>query len=583
MPVPPSPSNSAGSAGPAVAGTTVTPGGALYGQLEERLKRRFRYEHALTLASQALRQAKDFPTGLNEVLRLLLEASQSDRVYIWENVEHPELGFCCTQTYECCRPGITPQIDNPDLQNLPYSAVSPSGFLLDHFLRREPVRGPVSKMPEAERQILEMQQIIDILILPIFAGEHFWGFLGFDDCTHIGNFDDDDVALLQNTADVIGWHVAARRANAELEQRVAARTAELAARNSEMRGLLDAIPDTVLVCDRDGLVLSTYLPRPEDQPAFIRTAADGRLDVLPCVREVVGAMHAELARHRQSCVREFDFAAADAPLSLEARATPVGDDRMLVLLRDISARRQTEREVAANLNRERQLSEMKAQFVAVASHEFRTPLTAAIASVEMLERYGDRLAPEKRNELTTRMRRSLDRLAGIMQDITNAHLTEAGRVDIAWRPVDLAAFFADLIREAEETNAHQHRFQFELRAAETTIRSDPERLFQIFSSLLANATRFSPAGTAITVGLDRVGDDFVVTIRDEGLGILEADRERIFEPFVRGGNVVSIGGLGLGLTIVKRHTERLGGRVAALPSTRGATLEVRLPAAGPAE
>lgn len=561
----------------------MTTAAALYGQLEERLKRRFRYEHALTLASQALRQAANLPSGLNEVLRILLEASQSDRVYIWENVEHPEHGFCCTQTYECCRPGIVPQIDNPELQNLPYSAVSPSGFLLDHFLRREPVRGPVSRMPEAERQILEMQQIIDILILPIFAGEHFWGFLGFDDCTHIGNFDDDDVALLQNTADIIGWHVATRRASAELEQRVAARTAELAARNNEMRGLLDAIPDTVLLCDRDGLVLSTFIPRPEDRPAFIRAAVDGRLDAVPCVREVVGAMRAELARNRQSCVREFDFTAAGAPLSLEARATPVGDDRMLVLLRDISTRRQTEREVAANLARERQLSEMKAQFVAVASHEFRTPLTAAIASVEMLERYGDRLAPEKRNELATRMRRSLDRLAGIMQDITSAHLTETGRMDIAWRPVDLAVFFADLIRETEEANANQHRLELEVRAAETTIRSDPERLFQIFSSLLANATRFSPAGTVVRMVLDRTGDDFVVTICDEGLGILDADRERIFEPFVRGSNVGAIGGLGLGLTIVKRHAERLGGRVAALPAVRGATLEVRLPAAGPAE
>lgn len=561
----------------------MTTAAALYGQLEERLKRRFRYEHALTLASQALRQAANLPSGLNEVLRILLEASQSDRVYIWENVEHPEHGFCCTQTYECCRLGIVPQIDNPELQNLPYSAVSPSGFLLDHFLRREPVRGPVSRMPEAERQILEMQQIIDILILPIFAGEHFWGFLGFDDCTHIGNFDDDDVALLQNTADIIGWHVATRRASAELEQRVAARTAELAARNNEMRGLLDAIPDTVLLCDRDGLVLSTFIPRPEDRPAFIRAAVDGRLDAVPCVREVVGAMRAELARNRQSCVREFDFTVAGAPLSLEARATPVGDDRMLVLLRDISTRRQTEREVAANLARERQLSEMKAQFVAVASHEFRTPLTAAIASVEMLERYGDRLAPEKRNELATRMRRSLDRLAGIMQDITSAHLTETGRMDIAWRPVDLAVFFADLIRETEEANANQHRLELEVRAAETTIRSDPERLFQIFSSLLANATRFSPAGTVVRMVLDRTGDDFVVTICDEGLGILDADRERIFEPFVRGSNVGAIGGLGLGLTIVKRHAERLGGRVAALPAVRGATLEVRLPAAGPAE
>ena len=261
--------------------------GAVGGTLEEQLARRFRYEHALTLASQALRQAPDLPTGLRQVLDILLEASQSDRVYIFENVEDPVHGLCSNQTYECCQPGIPPQIDNPDLKNLPYSVVSPSGFLLEHFHRREPVRGPVSRLPGPEREILEMQQIVDILILPIFAGSHFWGFLGFDDCARIGAFDDNDVALLQSTADIVGWHVAAQRVNAELEQRVAARTADLAARNHEMLGLLGAIPDTVLLCDHDGRILSAYLPRPEDRPSFIAAADEAHLDTVPCVREIV--------------------------------------------------------------------------------------------------------------------------------------------------------------------------------------------------------------------------------------------------------------------------------------------------------
>lgn len=549
--------------------------------LEAQLARRFRYEHALTLASRALRQAPDLPTGLRQVLLILLEASQSDRVYIFENVEDPVHGLCSNQTYEACRPGISPQIDNPELKNLPYSVVSPSGFLLERFHKREPVRGPVSRLPEPEREILEMQQIVDILILPIFAGNHFWGFLGFDDCARIGTFDDDDVALLQSTADIVGWHVAAQRINAELEQRVAARTAELAARNHEMSGLLGAIPDTVLLCDHDGRILSAYLSRPEDRPPFIAEADKTRLDTLPCVREIVLVMLSALRNQRQSYVREFDFGGGDQ-LSLEARSTPVGDDRMLVLLRDISARRRTEREVAANLARERQLSEMKAQFVAVASHEFRTPLTSAIGSIEMLERHAERLTAGKRVELTTRIRKSLDRLSGIMQNITNAHLAEVGHSGIAWQSIDTAVFLAEIVKQAEESDRGQHRFCLVAPAGATAIRSDAELLTQVFAHLLANATCYSPSGTTIRVTLERADADVVVAVIDEGIGIPQAERERVFEPFVRGSNIGVIGGLGLGLTIVKRHVERLGGKVAVLPSERGATLEVRLPINGPA-
>ena len=293
-------------------------------------------------------------------------------------------------------------------------------------------------------------------------------------------------------------------------------------------------------------------------------------------------MLAALRNQRQSYVREFDFG-GDRQLPLEARANPVGDDRMLVLLRDISARRQNEREVAANLARERQLSEMKAQFVAVASHEFRTPLTSAIGSIDMLERYAERLAPEKRVELVTRIKKSLNRLSGIMQNITNAHLAEIGHLEIAWQSIDIAAFLTEIVKQVEERDRGQHRFCLETPAAATAIRSDVELLTQVFAHLLTNATLYSPPGTTIRVTLARAATEVVVAVSDEGIGIPQEEWERVFEPFVRGGNIGVISGLGLGLTIVKRHVERLGGRVAVRPSERGATLEVRLPTEGSAD
>jgi PAS domain S-box-containing protein len=184
---------------------------AAHDRAEAALQKRLRYERALTMISGILRSASAVSDVIDEVLRVMLQASEMDRAYLFENHYDPQRGLCLSQTNECVREGISPQIDRPELQDVAYADASPSGWLLDGFLHRQPRRGPVSVMPDAEREILESQDIKDVVILPVYAGSDFWGFLGFDDCTTTGRFDDDDVALLQNVADLIGWHLAAAR------------------------------------------------------------------------------------------------------------------------------------------------------------------------------------------------------------------------------------------------------------------------------------------------------------------------------------------------------------------------------------
>jgi PAS domain-containing protein len=165
---------------------------------------------------------------------------------------------------------------------------------------------------------------------------------------------------------------ALKQFSAELELRVEARTAELAARTREIEGLLDSIPDTVLLCTGDGVPVFSHLPRREELPPFLSAgAAIEELQDNPFVREIAGAMRALTHTGPQTVVREFDKEVAGAVCSVEARATPIGSDQVLILLRDITARRRAEGEVLANLARERQLSELKSQFISVASHEFR--------------------------------------------------------------------------------------------------------------------------------------------------------------------------------------------------------------------
>jgi signal transduction histidine kinase len=107
--------------------------------------------------------------------------------------------------------------------------------------------------------------------------------------------------------------------------------------------------------------------------------------------------------------------------------------------------------------------------------------------------------------------------------------------------------------------------------------ADTSLLHHILSNLVGNAARYSPPGTTISVTLAVDPDEFVLVVADEGIGIPEAERVRIFEPFVRGSNVGQVGGTGLGLNIVKRYTELMGGTIEVLPADRGAAFRVRLP------
>lgn len=371
---------------------------------------------------------------------------------------------------------------------------------------------------------------------------------------------------------------ALKQFSAELELRVEARTAELAARTREIEGLLDSIPDTVLLCIGDGVPIFSHLPRREELPPFLSAgAAIDELQDNPFVREVAATMRELTLAGPQTVVREFDKEVAGAVCSMEARATPIGSDQVLILLRDITARRRAEREVLANLARERQLSELKSQFISVASHEFRTPLAAAVGSLELLERHSDRMGPEKRAELLVRMQRSLGRLTAIMNDVLTISRVDAGRVVVKTMPLELGRFVQDVVREVEDGDRQQHHFAFTQSGGPDVVATDSNLLHHILSNLVGNAVRYSPAGTTVSVEVEHTAQSVSVTVADEGIGVPEAERGRIFEPFVRGSNVGQIGGTGLGLNIVKRYAELLGGVVELLPSVRGAIFRVVIP------
>ncbi len=367
--------------------------------------------------------------------------------------------------------------------------------------------------------------------------------------------------------------------NTQLEQQVDSRTAELAARNREIEALVDSIPDTVLLCDEQGALVTSHFA--QDRVGSLPFAGPGDdarvLHQHPVLLEIARKLHTEAWASQEAVMLEIDRTIDGRDYSIEARATHAGRDRLLILLRDISARKRGERDAQANLERERQLSQMKSQFVSVASHEFRTPLAAAVGSLELLERHASKLTEAKRGELLGRVRNALGRLTNIMNDVLQLSRADSGRVTVKWMNVDLGRFAQDVVNEVADGDRQQHTFTFQQSGSRSTVPADTNLLHHILSNLVGNAARYSPQGTQVSVNLEIAADEFTLTVADQGIGIPEAERERIFEPFVRGSNVGQIGGTGLGLNIVKRYTELMGGRIEVLPTERGAAFRVRVP------
>jgi signal transduction histidine kinase len=343
---------------------------------------------------------------------------------------------------------------------------------------------------------------------------------------------------------------------------------------------VNSIPDTVLLCDAQGMLLSTQLPR-HRTTATPFAIGNGDPGHHPIVMEIIREMHAVVRDGAPTAVREFDRTMNDRDVSLEARITPAGEGRRLILLRDITARKRLERHVLANLDREKSLSEMKSQFISVASHEFRTPLAAAVGSLELLERHAAKINEAKRAELLGRIQRSLSRLTVIMNDVLQLSRADSGRIKPNRMNADLVRLAQDIVREIEIGDRQQHQFVFESTGGPETVAVDTKLTNHILSNLVSNAVRYSPVGKTVSVKLHIGEAAFTLTVADEGIGVPEEERDRIFEPFARGSNVGQINGTGLGLNIVKRYTELMGGTIELLPTTPGATFRAVIPLSQP--
>lgn len=370
-----------------------------------------------------------------------------------------------------------------------------------------------------------------------------------------------------------------RKFNTDLEAQVVLRTAELASRNREVQALLQSIPDMVMRVRADGVVLHCQKAHGDSGLANLDSCADSAgansMVATQLIPHVMAAGRQTLDGGT-SVVLEAEMTTPNGIIEVELRTAPVEPNEFVVFIRDITARRQLEVNMARALEKEREASAMKSRFISVTSHEFRTPMAAALGSVELLTNHMDRLTPEKRTSVVRRIRDSLMNMEGLIQEIMTLSRAESGRLRVDIAETDIEALVSEVVEEIRAASKTEHRFEIVGRTG--SVMSDRNLLRHLVTNLISNAVRYSPAGSLVQVRLARGESSYRLDVQDRGIGVPVADRERVFEPFERGANVGTIRGTGLGLNIVKRMTELLGGTI-SLDSveSEGSTFTVVFP------
>ncbi len=243
---------------------------------------------------------------------------------------------------------------------------------------------------------------------------------------------------------------------------------------------------------------------------------------------------------------------------------------------NITERKKAEEELRKNLEREKELNELKTRFISIVSHEFRTPLTVILTSTDLLEYYGNSMSEETRREHLSQIQTSIQHITEMLNDIL---FIEHGSLDFNPEPLNLVDLCKEIISGSlsiAQQNGLELIFRQNCQNPNGVV--DQKLIHLVINNLLSNSIKYSNTGGQIFLDLICEEKQLIVKIQDQGVGIPPQDIPHLFEAFHRAENVSHITGTGLGLYTVRQAIEAHNGKIEVTSELGiGTTITVQLP------
>ncbi|OCQ99391.1 hybrid sensor histidine kinase/response regulator [Nostoc sp. MBR 210] len=229
------------------------------------------------------------------------------------------------------------------------------------------------------------------------------------------------------------------------------------------------------------------------------------------------------------------------------------------------------------LVKEQQLNELKSNFVAMVSHEFRNPMTTIRTAIDILQNHNN-MDEARRNIYFERVQDALNHMLQLLDEVLFLSKSETAKLEYKPAPLNLISFCQEITEVMQMKAAGQKNIIFNYAGKCNLIYMDEELIYCILTNLISNAVKYSPPQSNIWFNLTLEDDRAIFQIKDEGIGIPETDQVNLFQTFYRASNARRIQGTGLGLAMVKQCVDLHGGEI-SLESQQdvGTTVIVKLP------
>ncbi|MDR3697408.1 PAS domain-containing sensor histidine kinase [Mucilaginibacter sp.] len=343
-------------------------------------------------------------------------------------------------------------------------------------------------------------------------------------------------------------------------------------------------------------VLMTEHDRPQHQSHIDEYKKTGQARIIGKGREVKALKKDGLvfpARLAVSEVKYLDkilFAGVVHDLNLEKKAEEeqqvytakleaIVEERTGFLKNIVKTLEQAKDEVYNSLLKEKEVNQLKTQFVSVASHEFRTPLSSIQLSASLIEQYYDKLNRDKVLYHLNKIKSSVNYITAILNDFLSVERIESGKLKTELKEVDLNGLMDEIVMQMSLQAKPGQRINYIKDGFNENIMVDDNLLKHCVFNLISNAIKYSGEDGVVEVKTSKNEKQCIISVKDNGIGIPAEDQANLFEPFFRAGNIGTIQGTGLGLNIVKRYVELMHGEISFKSNEKGTTFEISLPVA----